>query len=887
MNRFQRAVVLLLGSELGGIKQHTLDDLSQELGGAGLKAMSGLLRFSTIDLKSLKEPDVEGFRALLRTLLAQVNPGPASLLTFAGGVEVSGETTVYLVLRSWDVKSDRALAEIVREIHAAGNRRSIEVKVSILLLLPGCLGPERIDDLDVDACRAITQLEDLYFEVEDVPPWGDNPPIDSIWLVDGVNSVGQDILEGSDSIHLAAEVLSSLLSFGYRFPPAETIDLSTERTELRCYRALGITRVSVPRDDILLSLGERFAHYLIERRIVGESPTYLEELAIATKKLLRGCLDVTERISEISIGQDGPLLPPFTPEIEEEVTGTLYLRALSAELDRHTDIFESSCQLLYSVGDEVVDQSLADLWRRVANEVDGRLGGTRYAIALLETALDEAENSELIDDKRRQTPAFTFHTLRRDLAASVHCSLGVHEMEASLSELEARESTLQAEISELEQDLKNAQGTENADEPKEVNESAKLRAETEARLALLLAELKDMSMRKDEVEQSLDAFTVDEGDAEWDMARVSKAQKDLFASDLESISEDIMVIEDNIKEAIQQRDQVLGIRRRIALWDFLILPAGAAIVGLALLTALAVSGVAPLSRVLTSYVARLVVSGVLVTALSSGAHYVWRVVWRISELTRLLGHGREQMNLLQLRALAVCRAHLEKLFHLRVVERVGDVISAAERWCRLTKSQLQEFYNECYLWHEKTENCNVAEQGPTRVMLLPRESFGRIFDRISGHEIAELEASFLSAGRAKISSRAMGTDGNAGELVKDAVSFAMSEFDSLVDDLGIEDLLTLPEHEALREECAISWEGVASMLAQVFPFAQVSDIAGRGRVKISRLVGGGSEGASPLHDNMASEEFAIGRFAHGDRFSFIGIAATELFSREHLNSPRC
>jgi len=886
----QRAVVVLLG-ELGHPAETRVRSLiTSAYESIGKPFPDYLCQTAAVTTEDFKEPNgSDSLLTLLRSLVARANPGPAARTPSNSEPNIEKETTVYLVFQSWEAGITPLADTAIRTAHSACQERSIDGKLHVVVALPGVCGLDRPVNADVHACELLKSLELVFAERGRAFPWGDNAPFESVWLLDGVNSQGQDVVSEGDTSVLVVDAVATLVLYGSNFSPiASSVLTDVSDGRVQCFRSLGLIRACIPKERVLSGICDRFSAHVVHDRIISGRRVFLEELALAGLDLEKDILDLRKLVGAISLDEEGECLcPSFLPKLDETLSNEAYLAALKRLAESHrSDQFRSACRLLFPISQEVTASTIQELGVSIAGDIEAHDRGIKYAIGLLDTLLDLGTESTFIDDKRRQTSPYSFDAARKDLRAETESLLGMQQVRDRLAEIPIIIDSLQARLSELEAVLSEEESsfaTQTRTE-REV-EQQKLQVKTE--MAQVPAKVAQLEEEQRELENRL-AFV----NSLWSETTDTGFLHELLEAALErrfgEIEDALSELEGSREQAIAKRDQILEKRSRVAWWSFLLLPVAVLFLTLLLGLGMGLAQVWPFRELFSLLTGKLVGVGLIGYYVIAGFHYVWKVGWRVTELSRRIRTCAQQRTAKRLEAVDTLREHFERIFKIRVLERVADIIDAAEERVQELRTLLQEFYEGCLeaLPKEEANGCESCAS-PMYVEMLPDNADSFLFGRISTFELEALTNKFFQGMDPCLSHRAMsGREGIEG-LLDELKAFGERAFLPIVNSLKVEDLLYLDEYRQLRSSFGLSWHSFSRALEQVAPFVRLRDLPGGKGVAVSKLVGVENIINSNLRKELQDWELPVRFFSTFDEFSVIAFAVTSPFGFDYLHSPSC
>jgi F0F1-type ATP synthase membrane subunit b/b' len=790
-----------------------------------------------------------------------VNPGPASSDHILRQTRLEPSTSGYVVVETWNEQAAEIAVMLLSEMHKACAMRSVEFHANCIALMPGSLGTQYGGKEIGAASNSLQQLESLLSRGQQ-STWGDNDPVDAIWLVDGINPRGQSLVSEGAHSALAADVVAALLMQGARIsagasPPSF---ISDESGLLPWYRSLGLIRLVVPRGEILTGLATMFTLHLFREHIIGTRPTRLADVTIAANRLLSS-LDPHGVEEKMVRGDGGQLLiRPFSADALDVESGAQFLDALQSEAEAYRRAtFEDGCRKLFATSDHVRDVLQATLLEAVKQHIDAVDGGIRFTLGALDTCLDQFWRSSWIDDKRQWLnatttgdDAYSFTVLRSRYADSL---LRAVELDPHTSYV--RDSVEQKGGGSATTDVEELKGA--SDRPP----------------------LQNGIVPADVLRERV-----------WDTGPLQKVLAELLDSGLRAVRIQTDALDRAVKEATIERDEILQSRQHSAVVAFMLVPSVVLVCMLAMVLLLGFTKTVPFSSSLAPATLKFLAIGLGAVFAVTGTAFVKRVLVRLTRLSTRIAKLKEEACRERKSAAATVAQYFAKLFKLRVAERVIDALASAEDLVAEAREHLGDFAAECEKQIESLQGTLANDRKDaslTTVELVPHSVYRDMFAALPHPHIDATCREFYAMPAKPLSERALGGSAAVLELAADATAHGARALQDCVEYLGVDELLLQAQHRSLRETYAISLDGIFSLLRQVAPFAQLRDVPGKSAPRIARSLWV-SEDCLPLfRDHPLAEDFDAdgfsGVYAHQDRYSVLAMAATQHFSLRHINIP--
>ncbi|MEW5827118.1 MAG: hypothetical protein AB1778_09850 [Candidatus Bipolaricaulota bacterium] len=837
MNPIQRAVVVLIGDGLA-TAQARIEYLA--LGSWGREHadhLDSLCHILCVDPRRAESSDE--MAGMLRDAFLAINPAPTAMDPVRRQTVVEENSVGYVVFEAWTEGVATAVVSVVTEMRRACRMRSIQLRVNCIAVLPGTLGNECTDEHWSSARRTLSELEDLLLEASHSEL--EVPAVQAVWLADGINARGQDLMGGATPAALAGEVVAALLMYAGRVPrPGGEHSGPSSRA---FYRSLGVVRAVVPRDAMLAAIARQFSVNFLRDRVATGRVTTTAGAIVVAKELL-ACVSPNLLEERLRRDDSGSLLiTPFTSKKREDRTGRQAIEALKehAKIYRQA-IFDPGYHKLQARAAQIRKESEATLRTAVREKIDSPEGGVRWVLAAVATCLDRFWRSKWIDSQKAALPPdaiasydYTLRLLRKTYTK--HLSKEINIPESELFEL-------------LETPGSADEGGAVGDEEDRAGPSeGEARLQTEPGIAAA----------QERLASGLDRQLMDLG-----------RTADEHDSHCIAVSEELERVEAN--------------RAWHAVAAFLVVPGAilAAMLGLAILLALA--GAARWSTLSSPAVLPYLGVGLCVTYAATGSWFLYSTVWKKTSLKRELDKTREALHKVEDEAERSVEQYFEVLWRLRVADEVNVTLQNAETALEGVQCTLADFVGESVSQAERLEaDVSFSPADVATVELIPRQVYKEVFANYPSGELSAASDSLTQPPRATMSARALGGRSAVAPLVADAMAAAAEDLRMPLDLLDLSSLFLLKDHAGLRNRFVISPEAVLEVLRQVEPFVQLRRVPVAKPPDVVRSLWVSSDARASL-DPVSTKQGDFSEICtQADRYSAQATAITTFFSLEHVN----
>ncbi len=883
MAQLQKTLALLLGDDVCPLEKRLKDSVVRRRLEDGKPFPQQLLGILTLSDEQLKK-GASAWSLNLERALNRVNDALAILqLGRERGLSVAQPLSIVIVAPSCDEAGRTHLLEVLELIHRTCRANQFLYQSNAFLLLPGLFeGREDIDPQLLRA-RALVTLWQLQHVMRDrsEPPWEDNAPLNTIWLVDARNERGEFIGYLNQSLDMISEMIVSLATGDLEglYPQG-----SGGAEDGRFFRAFGYAQLELPLGILEQQLIERFVCYVLGRRVLRRERIDSNEVLLTVKQFchderftLQGLLNHLEKKPDGAF-----LLMPFVAEIEATLPPPAYVEAL----EQQAETYEKGPAIqakrsLHQRAEEVFKELIELIHAKVTELVDTHPSGIFYAQAFLEELVGEGEQSQLTEGPRLDVPT-NLQSRQQELVDQLFQDLGIPKYREALRHIEVRLANCKEELQLCETQLKEQEERAAAEKKSGKTQAAALEA-LRKKLQELKDEKKRLEAKKAKLQDLLSLTTRALEDIETRNAlrqRVEEERRAQLQATREALFQDGQELQVTRQELAHLLEQRPHLARRYFLHYPLALGAGILVTLLALIVSGSVSLTTALFSPLTWQFSLLLMA----------AYFLW-AWWRFYR--RIIAKQRELENYMKTLAQRIDAGKLalrdgyHRLFQDLFIQHRDNValshIQELIKHCQGMLSQLRAFRETLHSWQ------NVAAQQPTqpedslaRISLLRSEHYEVLFESLLREDLDReagrcLEPNF---GGVRISSLVEASESGANTLIQALQSWGQKLVRRKLDGFGVEELLWAEQFAELRHRMQLAPEGITRLLIGISPAVQLQDSTG---VSITKhyAIGVPDAQRSWLRELLAGHNYNI--FSHRDPARLITFCVTSRFPLEALS----
>ncbi len=824
MARLQKTLVLLLGDDVQPLKAHleeTINHRKLEDGEPFPQQLLGILALPNDELAD----DNSKWSTNLERLLNRVNDALTILrLSRERGLNVAQPLSLYIVVSSCDEVGRARLLEVLKLLHRVCRANRFLFQLDLFLLFPGLFEDREDADPQLYRARTFATLYQLHHAMKhrSEPPWEDNPPLNTVWIVDSRNARSEFIGYLGEVFGMIAEMITAFAAGDLE----GVYQSSSVVHDDRFFKAFGYCQVHLPLAILKQQMTDRFVAHVLDRQVLRCGRIDSNEVLLAVKQCCHNdCLTAGGILKRIETNPDGSsYLTPLVSEVDTMLPPAAYVEAVDQEAKSYEDgpILQGKL-VLHRRASEVLDEIMALLDKTLCELVDTHSSGVFYTQGFLEELIGQGASSELTQGPRLDAPT-NLLTRQSELLDQLFEHLGISKYRESLREIERSISNIKTDLKIVEAQLQETEAA--ADEKKRrASHPETLRQ----RMSALEDDLESLQVRKTEIEELLGLVNRAVEDLESRNALRQRVEQDwrsrikATAESLRNAGQELLLARQTLANLGEERPDL---QRRYFLHYPIALGAGIIVALLALIF----SGRVPFPGVffnsLTWQAAFLLVGGYFVWALW---RFYQRILLQIRQTQKHIAELERQIEKLKLEL----RENYRQLYHnLFIQHRDNVALTSIQTLIERLNDKLghvRTFKQQLQIWRDK-----AAQQPPhpheslTYVSLLKPEHYEMLFQLLVGEDLDRETTRCLDPNFNGQRASALIWEGSKGAdaLIQGLQSFGRKLTQRKLEGLGLEEMLWGEPFAELRNRTKLVPEGILRLLTSIAPSVQLHDHEG-------------------------------------------------------------
>lgn len=868
MAKLQKTIVVLVGDYACPLEKRLKEQVDHRRLDDGNPFPHQLLAILALSDKQLAH-GISGWSSSLERALNRVNDALAiSQISRERGLSVAQPLLLYIVACSCDGKGSAYLQEVLELLHRTCRVNQLLYQVHAFILLPGLL--EDHEDLDPQLlrARAFVTLAQLQYVMShrSAPPWEDNTPLHTIWLVDARNERGEFVGYLPQALDMISEmILGSATGDLEGFYPQGSI------ADERFFSSFGYIQVKLPMEDLERWLVRKFVSYVLESQVLRRERIDSNEVLLAVKEF---CHDerfplpgVLARLEKKPDGSS--LLTPFVADIEGSLPPVAYVEALERQVTAYEEgpAWLQAKRALHHQSQEVLKELKELIDARIGELVDTHPSGIFYAQAFLEELIGMGEDSQLVEGPRLDLPTH-LRSRQQELLEQLFQDLGIPKYREELRQLEVRIAHCHEEIQLCEIQLMEH---EEVTSPGRKISKARIAAQEALRSKIqqLQEEKQRLEAKKSKLEDILSTTNRDELRQRLEEER--RLQLKEAGEALCRDGQELQVTRQELTHLLEQRPQLV---RRYFFHYPLALGAGI----IAALLALIISGLMPLRVLLNPIpweVSLLLILGCFVWAT---LRFYQGFILRQRELDRRIRALEQRVDASKL----ALREGYYQLFRDLFIQHRDQValtcIQDLLEYCEEKLKQLRVFCETVQRQSSDEDNQSFQpEDSLTHISLIKPEHYRILFESLVEEDLDREARRCLDPnyGGERLSRCADAGASGAQELVDKLQGWGQRLVQRKLSGLGVEELLWAEPFAQLRSRLKLTPEGIIRLLTSIVSAIQLRDDPGMG-ITSSQAIGVPDVQRSWLRENLAGHSCVL--FSHHDPSRSIAFCVTSRFT---------
>lgn len=871
MAKLQKTIVLLVGDDLCPLEKRLKGQVDCRRLDDGNPFPKQLLAILALNDKQLAK-GVSSWSSHLERALNHVNDALAiSQISRERGLSVAQPISLYIVVSSCDKTGSKHFMEVLELIHRICRGNQLLYQAHAFILLPGLF--ENREDLDPQLlrARAMVALSQLRYVMShrSAPPWEDNTPLNTIWLIDARNERGEFVGYLNQALDMISEmILGSATGDLEGFYPQGGSAVEDERF----FSSFGYIQLELPLGSLERWLIEKFVSHVLERQVLRRERIDSNEVLLAVKQFchderftLQGLLTRLERKPDGS-----SILIPFVAEIEVPLPPVAYVEALEQQARAYENgpVWLQAKRALHHQSQEVFKELSELVHARIGELMDTHPSGIFYAQAFLEELVGKGENSQLVEGPRLDIPT-NLQSRRQELLERLFQDLGVPKYREELRQLEVQIAHCNEELQLCEiqlQEQEEMASTGRKLSKAQIASQEALRSKSQQ----LQDEKQRLEAKRNKLRDILSLANRDEL-----RQRIEEERRSQLKEVEETLCQDGQELQVARQELIHLFEQRPHLVRRYFLHYPLALGAGIVVAILALI----ISGLIPLAKVLLSPLtwqfSLLLMVGYFLWAL-------WRfyqgVISRQQELDRRIRVLEQRIDASKL----ALRDGYYQLFRDLFIQHRDNValncIQDLIEYCEEKLKQLREFCETLRRQSfEEDKQSFQPEDSLTHIALLRPEHYGILLESLVGEDLDREARRCLDPNHDGVRLSSLTSAGEAGAktLVDTLQGWGQKLVQRKLEGLGVEELLWAEPFARLRSRLKLAPHGIIRLLTSIASAIQLQDSAGASITQY-QAIGVPDAQRSWLREHLAGHNCVL--FSHHDPSRLIAFCVTSRFT---------
>lgn len=415
----------------------------------------------SITLADLKATEQAFAQRLLSGIRKVTHAQKINLLRVNRGILVKPELYFYILTPVCDDVGRFLFYNIVKTIHRVCRPAFPPFQVQALLLMPDIFAVEETAENpmlpNARAYAFLQEFEQIMNNKVPSPPWGENYPLQRVWLIDAYNQQGNFVGTIDTMKWTIAEVLTSIIvdSVLDLTEGADAGQIQDGYGKRKFYSSFGAMQLLFPKNLLLQQLTNRVLLQALNQMVTPEGASR-DEIVVSTRLFVNQRLQTDQLAEKVCYDQEGKaLISDFISETSKELDVRSFISELGHEAQAYemSDLDENKLRL-FRRATQLIQEKATIIDSEIDRLINDPEKGIIHSLAFADELLGRGEQSPFLKGDTIE-PQKNLLTIKQNFLTRMERLLGLggEDIRVRVNEIETELIGINMALAKREEEL--------------------------------------------------------------------------------------------------------------------------------------------------------------------------------------------------------------------------------------------------------------------------------------------------------------------------------------------------------------------------------------------------------------------------------------------------